>query len=142
MRHLYQIPSSGYSSEYLAGRKFASRIIGGNNTLTYNAKKIRYYGQSESYWTQWHTKGFQNIKLVSLYSESVSHENSKCLHFVSVQVKHSPKQAIFFSHSKRMKNESYLTQWHTKGFQNIKLVSLYSKSVSHENFKCLQFASL
>ena len=91
MRHLYQIPSSRIS-EYSAGRKFASRIriIGGNNTFTYNTKKLRHYGQNESYWTQWHTKGFHNIKLVSLYSESVSRENSKCLHFASVQMKHMP----------------------------------------------------
>ena len=33
-----------------------------------------------------------------------------------------PKQAIFFSHWKRMKNESYLTQSDTNVFQNIKLV--------------------
>ena len=63
--------------------------------------------------------------------------------FASIQVKHSSKQAIFFFIPNRMnKNESYLTQWHTKGFQNIKLVSLYSKSVSCENSQCLHFASV
>ena len=95
----------------------------------------------ESYLTQWHTKGFQNINLVSLHSKSVSHENCKCLHFVvSTDETHCSKRAIF-SHSKQNeKNESYLTQWHTKGFQNIKLVSLHSKSVSRENCKCLHFA--
>ena len=99
--------------------------------------------KNESYLTQWHSKGFQNIKLVSLYSKSVSCENSKCLHFPWVQVEtHSSKKAIF-SHSKQNeKNESYLRQWHTKGFQNIKLVSLHSKSVSRENCKCLHFASV
>ena len=93
--------------------------------------------------TQWHTKGFQNIKLVSLYSKSASCENSKCLHFASVQMKHIVQKKPFFSHSKQNeKNESYLTKWHTKGFQNIKLVSLYSKSVSCENSKCLHNASV
>ena len=99
--------------------------------------------KNESYLTQWHTKGFKNIKLVSLYSKSVSCENSKCLHFASVQMKHIVQKRPFFSHSKQNgKNESYLTQWHTKGFQNIKLVSLYSKSVSRENSKCLHLASV
>ena len=27
-------------------------------------QKIRHYGKNESYFTQWHTRGFQNIKLV------------------------------------------------------------------------------
>ena len=44
--------------------------------------------KNESYLTQRHTKGFQNIKLVSFYSNSVSCENSKSLYFASVQVKH------------------------------------------------------
>ena len=105
-------------------------------------QKIKHYGQNESYLTQCHTKGFQNIRLVSLYSKSVSCENSKCLHFASVQMKHSSKQAIFSLIPNRVKNESYLTQWHTKGFHNIKLVSLYSNSVSGENSKCLHFASV
>ena len=99
--------------------------------------------KNESYLTQWHIKGFQNIKLVSLYSKSVSCENSKCLHFASVQMKHIVQKRPFFSHSKQNeKNESYLTQWHSKGFQNIKLVSVYSKSVKRENSKCLNFASV
>ena len=99
--------------------------------------------KNESYLTQWHTKGFQNTKLVFHYSKSMSRENSKCLHFASVQMKHIVKKRPFFSHSKQNeKNESYLTQWHTKGFQNIKVVSLYSKSVSRENSKCLHFASV
>ena len=99
--------------------------------------------RNESYLTQWHTKGFQDIKLVSLYSKSASCENSKCLHFASVQMKHIVQKRPFLSHSKQNeKNESYLTQWHTKGFQNIKLVSLYSKSVTCENSKCLHFASV
>ena len=99
--------------------------------------------KNESYLTQWHTKGFQNIELVSLYSKSASCENSKCLHFASVQMKHIVQKRPFSSHSKQdKKNESYLTQWHSKGFQNIKLVSLYSKSVNRENSKCLNFASV
>ena len=99
--------------------------------------------ENESYLTQWHTKGFHNIKLVSLYSKSVSCGNSKCLHFASVQMKHIVQNRPFFlSFQTEWKNKSYLTQWHTKGFQNIKLVSIYSKSVSHENFKCLHFVSV
>ena len=79
---------AGYSSEYSAGRKFASRIFGSNNTFTYNPenKALCIYGKNESYLTQWHARGFQNIKLVFHYSKSVSRENSKCLHFPSVQV--------------------------------------------------------
>ena len=53
--------------------------------------------KNEPYLTQLYTKGLSNIKLVSIYSKSASHENSKYLHFASVQVKHSPKQAIFLS---------------------------------------------
>ena len=98
--------------------------------------------KNESYLTQWHTKSFQNTKLVSLYSKSVSCENSKCLHFASVQINHIVQKRPFFSHSKQNEKKSYLTQWHTKGFHNIKLVSLYSKSVSRENSKCLHFASV
>ena len=97
--------------------------------------------KNESYLTKWHTRGFQNIKLVFHYSKSVSHENSKCLHFPSVLMKHIVQNKPFlFSSQTKWQNESYLTQWHTKGFQNIKSVSLYSKSVSCENFKCLHFA--
>ena len=105
-------------------------------------QKIRHYGKNESYLTQWHTRGFQNIKLISLYSKSVSRENSKCLHVASVQMKHIVQNNPFFSHYKQNDKMSHLTQWHTKGFQNIKLVSLYSKSVSRENSKCLHFASV
>ena len=99
--------------------------------------------KNESYLTQWHTKSFQNIKVVSLYSKSMGRENSKCPHFASVQMKHIVQKRPFFSHSKQNeKNESYFAQWHTKGFQNIKLVFHYSKSMSRENSKCLHFASV
>ena len=98
--------------------------------------------KNKSYLTQWHTESFQNIKLVSIYSKSVSLKNSKCLHFASVQMKQIVQNRPFFSHSKQSKNESYMTQWHTKGFTNIKLVSLYSKSVSHKNSKCRHFVSV
>ena len=60
---------------------------------------------------------------------------------VSTDGTHSSKQAIF-SHSKQNDKMGHFTQWHTKGFQNMKLVSLYSKSVSRENSKCLHFASV
>ena len=97
--------------------------------------------KNQSYSTQWHTKSFQNMKLVSIYSKSVSHENSKCFHFPSAQMKRMVQNRPFYSLiPSRMKNESYLTQWHTKGFQNMKLVCLYSKSVSHENSRCLHYA--
>ena len=53
-----------------------------------------------------------------------------------IQVKHIVQNRPYFSHSKQNEqNESYLTQWHTRGFQNVKLVSKYSKSVSSENSK-------
>ena len=51
----------------------------------------------------WHTKGFQ---LVSVYSKSVSCENSKCLHSASVQMKHNSKHSPkrpFFLIANRMK---------------------------------------
>ena len=103
---------------------------------------IRNRMKNESYLTQWHTEYFPNITLVSLYSKPVRHENSRCLHFVSVQVKHIVQNRQFYSLTqKKMKNESFLIQWDTKGFQNIKLVCLYSKSMSHENSKC-HFASV
>ena len=100
--------------------------------------------KSESYLTQWNTKGFQNIKLAFHYSKAVSCENSKCLHFGPVQVKYIVQNRPFlFSFQTEMnKNESYLTQSNTKGFQNIKLVFHYSKSVSRENSKCLHFPSV
>ena len=100
--------------------------------------------KNQSYLTQWHTKGFQNIKLVSLHSKSVIRENCICLHFASVQMKYIvQKRPFFFSfQTECKKNELYLTQWHSKGFQNINLVSLYSKSVSRENSKCLHLASV
>ena len=60
-------------------------------------QKIKHYGKNESYLTQWHTKCFQNIKLVLHYSKSVSRENSKCLHFASVQMKHIVQDRPFFS---------------------------------------------
>ena len=97
----------------------------------------------DTYLTQRHIKGFQNIKLVSIYSNSVNRENSKCLHFVSVQMKNIVQHRPFFlSFQTERKNESYLTHWHTKGFQNTKFFSIYSKSVRHKDSKCLHFASV
>ena len=57
--------------------------------------------KNESYLSQWHSKGFQNIKLVSLYSKSLSRGNSKCLYFATVQMKHIVQSRPFFSHSKQ-----------------------------------------
>ena len=39
---------------------------------------------------------------------------------VTTDEEHSSKQAIFLSFQTKRKNRSYLTEWHTKGFQNIK----------------------
>ena len=72
----------------------------------------------------------------------MSHKNSKCLDFASVQVKHIVQKRAFFSHTKQNVNMSHLTQWYTKDFLNIKLVSHGSKPVSCENSKCLDFATV
>ena len=61
--------------------------LAGNSPAGYSAgkilllikQKIKPYGQNES---QRHTKVFQNIKLASLYSKSLSNETSKCVDFV------------------------------------------------------------
>ena len=66
----------------LAGKLPAGYLAG--TILLLIKQKIRHYGQNESYLTQLHTIVFQNIKLASLYSKSVSHENSKCADFVLV----------------------------------------------------------
>ena len=131
---------AGYSSGYSASRKFASRIFGWNILLLIQ-KKITHYGQNDSYSRKRHTKGFQIIKLVSHYSKAVSCKNSKCLDFVLVQVTsifqktHNVSPMLYI----KSKNYSYSTKWHTKGFQNIKLVFHYSKSVSRKNSKCLDY---
>ena len=53
--------------------------------------------KNEWYLTWCHTKYFPNITLVSFYSKSVDNENSKCIHFVSVQVKHIVQNRKFSS---------------------------------------------
>ena len=85
---------AGYSSEYSAGRKFATGYSAGTILLPIT-QKIRHYGKNESYLTQSHIRGFQNIKLVFHYSKSVSRENSKCLHFPSAQMKHIVQNRTF-----------------------------------------------
>ena len=48
------------------------------------------------------------MRLVSYYSKpSVKHENSTCVHFVSVQVKHINRKKVIFLSCKKEKNESY-----------------------------------
>ena len=88
-----------------AGYFFDSNIrLAGNLPAGYSAgtillpiiQKIKHYSQNESYLTQWHTKGFQHIKSVSFYSKSVSHENSKCLHYASVEMKNVVQNRPFF----------------------------------------------
>ena len=44
-----------------------------------------------------------NIKLVGLYSKSVSRENSNCVAFVRVRVKHIVQNRLFFLMPKGMK---------------------------------------
>ena len=103
---------------------------------------LSYYTKSknDSYSTIWHTKGFRNIKSVFHSSKSVNRENSKCLDFVLVQVTGIVKKyTISLSGYTKSKSNSYSTQWHTKGFQNIKLISHYSKSVSRKSSKSLYF---
>ena len=96
--------------------------------------------KNDSYSTKSHTKGFQNIKLVSHYSKSVNRKNSRCLDFVLVLVTPTvQKGTISPSCYTKATNGSYSTKWYTNGFQNIKLVSHYSKSVSRKNSKCLDF---
>ena len=73
--------------------------------------------KNESYLSQWQSKGFQNIKLVSLYSESVSHGNSKCLYFATVQMKHIVQNRPFFSYSKQ--NEKKLVIFDTMAYQRL-----------------------
>ena len=59
---------------------------------TYSSEKVQFLllcytkSKNDSYSAKWHSKGFQNIKLVSHYSESESTENSECLDFVLLQV--------------------------------------------------------
>ena len=101
---------------------------------------IRNRMKNESYLTQWLTKYFLNITLVSFYSKSVSRQDFKCLHFASVQMKNIVQNRPFFKRNE--KNESYLTQWHTNDFHNINLVFICSSSVSRQNSKCLHFASV
>ena len=88
----------------------------GNSPAGYSAgtmllvikQKIRHNGQSESYLTQPHTKVFQNIKLASPYSKSVSRENSRCTDFASVQVKHTVQTGHFFSQSNQNEKMTYI----------------------------------
>ena len=80
-------------------------VFGGNSPAGYSVatillpitQKIWHHGKVESYLTLWHTYGLQDIKLISLYSKSVSRENSKCPHFASVQVKHIVQNRQFSS---------------------------------------------
>ena len=94
------------------GRKFASRIFGSNNTFTYNPenKALCIYDKNDSYLTQWHTRGFQNIKLVFHYSKSVSCEISKCLHLIfSVSTGLTQfKTGHLFSHPKQNNKMSHI----------------------------------
>ena len=85
-------PAGNSPAEYSAGTYFY---------LCKTKSRIMYgmYGQNDSHFTKWHTKSFQNITLVSHYSKSVSRKNSKCLHFVLVQVTPIVKKAEFLLHA-------------------------------------------
>ena len=48
------------------------------------------------------------MKSVSLYSKSVSCENSRCLHFESLQLKHIVQNRPFFSYSKQNEKMSHI----------------------------------
>ena len=99
--------------------------------------------KNDSHYTKSHSTGFQNIKLVLHYSKSVSCKNSKCLDFVLEQVTPIVEKGTFSTSCYiRSESDSHSTKWHTKRFQNIKLVSPYSKSVSRNNSKCLDFVLL
>ena len=99
-----------HSDGYSASREFASPIFDWNVLLLIRIK-IPNYDQNDSYSTQWHTKAFQSVKLVSLYSNSVSRKNSKCLDFVLVQVTGIvQKDTISLSCHTKSKNDSYSTQ--------------------------------
>ena len=78
---------------------------GKTNSLKGHFSSCQAECKNESYLTQWHTKGFWNIKLVSHCSKPVSHENSKCLDFASVQVKHIVKKAKHQSFCHSVRNE-------------------------------------
>ena len=111
-------------------------VVKRRHNLSFMPHKIK----NDSYSTKWNTKSFQNILLVSYYSKSVSRKNSKCLDFVLVQVTPIVQKRHNFSFMPhKIKNDSYSTKWNTKSFQNILLVSHYSKSVSRKNSKCLDF---
>ena len=61
----------------------------------------------------WHNgiQSLPDVKLASLYSKSVTHENSKCADFPLVQVKHTVQNWPFcLSFQTEWKNDSYLTQ--------------------------------
>ena len=93
----------------------------------------------------WHNSipKYQNIKLTSFYSKSVSRENSKCVDFASVQLKHILQNSHFSSHSKQNEKMSHI--WHNdipRASKKIKLVSRYPKSVSRESPKCVDFLSV
>ena len=94
----YQMPS-GIQQDFHPNIKLAGNSPAGYLPVTILLpikQKIRHYGQNESYLTQWHTKGFQNIKLVSIYSNSLSRENSRCVHFASIQMKNIVQNRPFF----------------------------------------------
>ena len=116
MTQITKYHPAGYSSRYSVS---ASRTFGWNILLLIQ-KKITHYGQNDSYSTKWHTKGVQNIKLVSHYSKSESRKNSKCFDFVLVQVTPivQKRHGFSFMLHKTKKNDSYSTKWDTKGLKN------------------------
>ena len=101
-----QIPSSRTFIRTFSWQEIPSRIVG--TIFLPIIQKIRHYSENESYLTKWYTLGFRNIRLVSIYSKSVSRENSKCVYFVSVQMKNIVQNRPFFSHYKQNEKMSHI----------------------------------
>ena len=90
----------------LAGNSPAGYLAG--TILSLIVQKIKHYHKNEYIWHN----SIPKASRISIfhYSKSMSHENSKCLYFASVQIKHLVQKRPFFSHSKQNeKSESYLT---------------------------------
>ena len=87
------------------------------STMTYEVTPIQlkraffYHAKQNEKMTD--TMAYQRLlkyQLVSHYLKSVSHENSKCLDYAIVKVKHSSNRPVFLSYQTECENESYLTQ--------------------------------
>ena len=99
--------SAGYSSEYSAGRKFASQIFGWNNTLTYKAETGHYDKKSfDTMAYQWLLKYQISFPL---FKVSEPWKFQMCWFCVSAGETHSSNRPFFLSFPTEWKNDSYLT---------------------------------